>query len=287
MNSKETIAYKLRKINLGDKVARLFLIILSVASIYPVIFVASTSFRNQNDFYNNIWGMPKGLYLDNYVKAIFDGHIAEYFMNSIIITGISLVFILIISILSAYGLSRLQVPCTEIIIVILFMCQMLPQEAMLIPLYVICSKIGILQVDYLSTIIPYIGWSLSGSIIMLKVFFDTLPGELLEAARIDGCNEFQAMTRIVAPLMKPSILTVLMFAFCGCWGELMWAQQSTLLTDTGIPLTVGLLRFQGTYSIDWGQLTAAMVVVLVPLFIVFAFTQKYLVAGFTGGAVKG
>lgn len=287
MNSKGNKPFKLRKINLGDTAARIFLVVLSVASVYPVIFVLSTSLRNQNDFYNDIWGLPKGLYLENYVKAIFDGQIAEYFINSIIITGTSLVFILIISILSAYGLSRLHVPCTEVIIVILFMCQMLPQEAMLIPLYVICSKLGILQVDYLSTIIPYIGWSLSGSIIMLKVFFDTLPGELLEAARIDGCNEFQTMIKIVAPLMKPSILTALMFAFCGCWGELMWAQQSTLLTNTGIPLTVGLLRFQGTYSTDWGQLTAAMVVVLVPLLVVFGFTQKYLVAGFTGGAVKG
>ena len=285
MNSKKK--FNLRKFNLGMILSRAFLIALAVASVYPLIFVISTSLRDQNDFYNNIWGLPEGLFLENYEKAIVDGHIAEYFLNSVIITGTALVFILIISVLAAYGLSRLKVPGTELIIVVLFMCQMLPQESMLIPLYVICSKLGILNVDYLATIIPYVGWSLSGSIIMLKVFFDTLPGELLEAARIDGCTEFQTMTKIVAPLMKPSILTALMFAFCGCWGELMWARQSTLATEVGIPLTVGLLRFQGTYSTDWGQLTAAMVIVLVPLLIVFGFTQKYLVAGFTGGAVKG
>lgn len=287
MSSDHVMVHKRKKINAGDTAVRIFLVLLCIICVYPIIFILSTSFRTQNEFYNNIWGLPQSLYLDNYVSAVADGHIAEYFVNSIIITIISLVFILIFSILSAYGLSRLHVPHTELIIVVLFICQMLPQEAMLIPLYVLCSKLGLLRIRYVSTIIPYIGWSLAGSIIMLKVFFDTMPGELLEAGRIDGCTETQAMFRIVMPLMKPSICTVMMFAFCGCWGELMWAQQSTLLTDKGVPLTVGLLRFQGAYSTNWGLLTAAMIIVLIPLFLIFSFTQKYLVAGFTGGAVKG
>ena len=280
-----------KKINtpefVGMTIMRIFMILLSVCSLYPILFILFTSMKSRNEFYQSVWALPSRFNIGNYVDAIVSGHIGEYFINSVIITGISLIFILIFSILSAYGLSRLHVPGCELILLLLFVCQMLPQEAMLIPLYVVSSKYGLFQIPYISTIIPYIGWTLAGSIVMLKMFFDTFPQEIVEAARIDGCTELQTMIRVVAPTMKPSICTVMMLAFCGCWGELMWAKQSTLLTDKGITITVGLLRFQGANSTDWGMLTAAVIIIIIPLLIVFCFTQKYLVAGFTGGAVKG
>ena len=149
------------------------------------------------------------------------------------------------------------------------------------------TKMSILKVTYLSQILAYAGWSLPGTIIIMKNFFQSIPGELLEAARIDGSSEVNTMVKVILPLMKSSVMTCIVMNFSFAWGELMWAQISTLLTDKGIPLTVGLLNFQGEFGTQWPPLCAAIIMILIPLFILFGFAQKYFVAGLTAGSVKG
>lgn len=151
----------------------------------------------------------------------------------------------------------------------------------------IISKSGLLNVPHAPTIFLYVGWLLPGSIIILTNFFKTLPVELLEAARIGGSSELKTMQKIVLPLMKTSISTCLVFNFCFVWGELMWAQIVTSFTDKGIPLTTGLLNFQGQYTRDWVTMTAAICIVMIPMYVLFLFTQKYFVKGLTSGSVKG
>ncbi len=151
----------------------------------------------------------------------------------------------------------------------------------------ICSKLGITKVTYLPQIVAYVGWCLPGTIIIMKNFFMSIPVELLEAARIDGSGEVKTMTKIALPLMKSSILTCVVFNFCFAWGELMWAQLSTVASSKGIQITVGLLNFQGIYGTNWPLLCAAIIMILTPLFVLFAFTQRYFVAGLTSGGLKG
>lgn len=204
-----------------------------------------------------------------------------------IISAASLVSIQVLALLAAYALSRLKIPHVEIFLMALLLMQVLPTESMIIPLYIIVSKLHLLNIPYISTILGYVGWSLPGTIIILKNFFDTVPSDLLEAARIDGSGELNTMGRIILPLMKGPMVTCLIMNFTYVWGELMWAQVTTLLTDKGVTITVGLLNFQGQYGTNWPLLTAAIVMILVPLIVIFVVLQKYFVAGLTAGGVKG
>ena len=273
--------------NISVWVMRLILILFAVCSIFPVLFAIFTSFKNNQEFYKNIWAMPESFHFGNYITALIDGKIGEYAINSVIISAVSLFLVLLIAILAAYALSRMNLPGATTFLVLLILIQILPTESLIIPEYMIVSKLGLLKTRYWAMILPYVGWMLPGTIVILANFFKTIPMELIEAARIDGASEFQTMTRIIAPLMKSSIATCLGFDFCFVWGELMWAQIATLVKEDGIPLTIGLLNFKGLYSTDWGATAAAICIITIPLYVLFLFTQKYFIEGLTAGSVKG
>lgn len=266
---------------------RVILIAMVIAWIYPIIFSLMTSFKSLDEFFANIWALPKHLGIENFVKAFSQGHIGEYFMNSIIIAAVSLASIEVISVMAAYALARLRIPHTGIIILLCFAIQLLPTETIIIPLYMMMSKTGMLGTMYLPIIIAYVGWSIPGTTVILKNFFDTVPKELLEAARIDGSGEIRNMFKIVLPLMKGALATCIVMNFTFVWGELMWAKTATLTTDTGLPLTVGLMNFKGEYGTDWPLLCAAICMIIIPLYLVFLFLQKYFVSSMTAGSVKG
>ncbi|RHP30096.1 carbohydrate ABC transporter permease [Lachnotalea sp. AF33-28] len=268
-------------------ILRLLLLCFSVIYIYPVIFAVITSLKTLPEFYTDIWALPKNFLYGNYIEAFFTGKIGEYFLNSVIIAVCSILAIQVISTMAAYALTRLRVPHTNLILLILFALQILPTETIIIPLYVEMSKIGFLRMQYVPIIIAYVGWSIPGSAIILKNFFETVPKELLEAARIDGSGEVKSLFLIVLPLMKSAVCTVSIMNFNFVWGELMWAQIATLLTDKGLPLTVGLLNFKGQISTNWPQLCAAICIVILPLYLIFLLMQKYFIAGLTAGGVKG
>lgn len=276
-----------KKIPAGYILLCLAVVLCLVVYIFPVAFAAITSLKSTDEFYASIWALPKEFLVSNYAKAFSVGKIGTYMMNSVIISAASLVSIQVLALLAAYALSRLKIPHVEIFLMALLLMQVLPTESMIIPLYIIVSKLHLLNIPYISTILGYVGWSLPGTIIILKNFFDTVPSDLLEAARIDGSGELNTMGRIILPLMKGPMVTCLIMNFTYVWGELMWAQVTTLLTDKGVTITVGLLNFQGQYGTNWPLLTAAIVMILVPLIVIFVVLQKYFVAGLTAGGVKG
>lgn len=266
---------------------RLVLVFLGLLFVYPLFFSFQTSFKTMNEFYTNMWAMPENWLFSNYVTAWIQGRIGEYFLNSVIISIGSIIFIETFAIMAAYALSRLHIPYVEGIILFFFVIQMLPTETIISPVYLMMSKAGLLKIPYLPIVLGYVGWSLPGTIIIMKNYFDTLPKDLLEAARIDGAGEITTMFKIIFPLMKGAVATCIIMNFTAAWGELMWARTATMTTNKGIPLTVGLLNFQGTYGTDWPLLCAAIIIIAVPLYIMFLFLQKYFVASLTSGSVKG
>ncbi len=276
-----------KKLDLSVWVIRFILILFAICSVFPLIFAVLTSLKNNQEFYKNIWALPETLKIENYFTAIIDGKIGEYAVNSIVISAVSLFLVLLLAILAAYALSRMNIPGATMLLVGLILIQILPTESLIIPEYMIVSRLGLLKTKYWAMILPYVGWMLPGTIVILANFFKTIPMELIEAARIDGASEFKTMTRIIAPLMKSSIATCLVFDFCFVWGELMWAQIATLVKEEGIPLTIGLLNFKGLYSTDWGATAAAICIITLPLYVLFLFTQKYFIEGLTAGSVKG
>ena len=266
---------------------RVILMLMAVIYVYPIIFAGITSLKTLPEFYQDIWALPQKFLYQNYIDAFYTGKIGEYFFNSIFIAASSIALIQLISTMAAYALTRLKIPFTNQILLLLFALQILPTETMIIPLYVEMTKMGFMKMQYAPMILAYVGWSIPGSTIILKNFFHTVPAELLEAARIDGCGEIRSLFKITLPLMKSAICTVATMNLNFVWGELMWAQISTLLTDKGLPLTVGLLNFKGQISTNWPQLCAAIIIVVLPLYTLFLFSQKYFIAGLTAGGVKG
>ncbi len=268
-------------------ITRIILILMVAVWIYPILFSLQTSFKTIQEFYVSIWALPEKLGITNYVKAFSEGHIGEYFINSIMIAVVSLILIETISIMAAYALARLKIPHPELIVLLCFAIQLLPTETIIIPLYMMMSKLGFLKMMYIPIILAYVGWSIPGTTVILKNFFDTVPKELLEAARIDGSGEISTMFKIVLPLMKGALATCIVMNFTFIWGELMWAKTVTITTTKGLPLTVGLMNFKGEFGTNWPLMCAAICMIVIPLYLVFLFLQKYFVSSLTAGGVKG
>ena len=271
----KSFLHKIRKTKAYVWVFRIILIFLGLVFLYPLIFALQTSFKTMKEFYLDMWALPQKLLFENYAVAWVQGRIGEYFLNSVIISVGTIILI------------ETFIPCVEGIILFFFVIQMLPTETIISPVYLLMSKMGLMKIPYLPIILGYVGWSLPGTITIMKNYFDTVPRDLLEACRIDGAGEVTAMFKIVLPLMKGAVATCTIMNFTAAWGELMWARTATMTTNTGIPLTVGLLNFQGVYGTDWPLLCAAIIVIAIPLYLMFLFLQKYFVASLTAGSVKG
>lgn len=275
--------------SLGDtvtrKISRIILILIVIASVYPILFVMLTSLKKTSEFYMNIWGLPSVWQFSNYATAWVTANIGSYFFHSIIIVGITMLVTLIIGALAGYALSRFHLRYAEGIMMLILVCTMIPSESTIMPMYLITSKIK-LTATHLALILPYIGWGLPMTIYIFRNFFNTLPTEMLEAARIDGCGEIRTFFVIAVPLMVPATLTNAIFLFVGWWGELLWASVE-LASSSMKTIPIGIVSFSAQFGTDWGALSAAVCIVLLPLVLFFISTQKYFVGGLTGGAVKG
>ncbi|MDR1801943.1 MAG: carbohydrate ABC transporter permease [Lachnospiraceae bacterium] len=278
-----------RKYQKGDgrarAISRTFLIIYSIIVAYPILFVVITSLKSTKEFYVNLWGIPKDIAWENYATAWKTANIGRYMVNSLIVVSITLVGTLIVGALAGYALSRLHLKYAELIMMAILACTMLPSEAILMPMYLITAKTHMLG-THISLIIPYIAWGLPMTIYIFRNFFDTIPSELLDAARIDGCTEVKAFARVAVPLMLPAIATNAIFIFVSWWGELLWATV-VLSASSMKTIPIGMVSFSAQFGTNWGPMSAAICIMLIPLIVFFCFVQKYFVQGLTGGAVKG
>lgn len=265
--------------------SRTVLLVFILVTIYPIVFVVLTSFKTNAEFYTNIWGLPLRWEWGNYPKAWVVASIGSYFGNSLVIVGLTVAASLFIGSLAGYALGRLKVPFAEPILFLILLCTMLPSESVLMPAYLTTNAMRITG-SWWSLILPYIGWGLPMTIYIFRNFFRTLPAELLEAARMDGCGEFATFWRISAPLMLPALATNGILLFVGWWGELLWASVELSASEMKT-IPMGIISFSAQFGTDWGALSAAVCIILLPLVVFFLFTQKYFISGLTGGAVKG
>ena len=280
--NKNRLAADDRKIRLFS---RGFIWLFILLTVYPIIFVMQTSFKKTSEFYTNIWGFPKVWALENYVNAWSVANIGKYMLNSLIIVVIVLLVTLFCGALAGYALSRFHIRFAELIMLLILLCTMTPSEGVIMPMYLMISKMKIVG-TFASMIVPYIGWGLPMTTYIFRNFFNTLPNELLESARIDGCSETKTFILIATPLMLPAIATNAIFLFVSWWGELLWATVE-LASSSMKTIPIGLVSFSAQFGTDWGTLSAAVCIVLTPLVIFFLFVQKYFIGGLTGGAVKG
>jgi ABC-type glycerol-3-phosphate transport system permease component len=282
MNTNSTLHKNVKLVT----IARVVMIIFSLIVAYPIFFVIITSLKTNQEFYSNIWFLPKDFQWRNYVQAWVVGKIGTYFINSIVVSVASVFFTCIVALIGGYALAKLYIPKSESIMMFFMTFTFLPGIAIYIPLYIQMSKMHLLN-SYLTLIIPYTAWQIPFSMYIFKKFFETIPIELIESARVDGCKEHQTFYKIVLPLVTPAIATVTVFNFISVWGELMWANITMAASVKYRTLPIGLLNFKGEMGVQWGQFAAGISIVIIPLVVVFIYTQKYFIQGLTAGAVKG
>ncbi|MEK3723331.1 carbohydrate ABC transporter permease [Paenibacillus sp. FSL H8-0034] len=265
-------------------IPRVTVLLLTLLTLFPLLFVLMTSFKSTQQFLQNIWALPERIEWFNYSKALIDGGIGRYLLNSTYVVSISIIGIVLFASLAGYALARLRIPKAELLMLFILIPTMFPSESIIMPFYIMMSELRLLNEAY-TLIFPFIGWGVPTATFILRNFFQSIPNELLEAAKVDGANDMLVFVKVIVPIMIPTLLTVAILNF-GLWGELLWTTVS-MSASVFRTIPLGIIAFQTQMGTDWGPLSAAICIVMVPLVIIFLCSQKYFVRGLTSGAVKG
>ncbi|RNF33568.1 carbohydrate ABC transporter permease [Paracoccus methylarcula] len=228
---------------------------------------------------------PSAMTLDNFRRVLTQTDFLSYFTNSLIVSLSTAAVTTMIAAAAGYAFSRFHFRGKPVIIAVMLVTQMFPLLMIIAPIYSIIAKLGLLN-SLSSLIIVYTAFNIPFATFLMQSFFDGIPGDLEEAAMIDGCSRFQALRKVIFPLTLPGLGATLGFVFTAAWSELLFALMLISSNDT-MTFPVGLLTFVSKFSVDWGQMMAAGVMALVPSCLFFLFIQRYLVQGLTSGAVKG
>lgn len=261
------------------------LILFFIACIYPLIWLVINSFKPQEELFSNTWGLPVKWTLDNYKHAVIDGKIGKYFFNSVLVSVVSVLGTIILSVMASYGLTRLKWKLSKLALSVFLLGLMIPTYGSVIPLYSMFNRVGILN-TYWAVIIPHITFAIPTAVFILTGFFIAIPGELEEAAIIDGCTLVQCFRKVIMPVVVPGVVTITVISFINIWNDLLFSQ--IFLTDKSMmPLPIGLTEFKGIYSTDYVGMIAAIVITVIPVIAVYVILHEKIIDGMVAGAVKG
>jgi multiple sugar transport system permease protein len=263
----------------------LILLTALVAVMMPIAFAISTSLKPYGDLfvYPPIW-IPSPPKWDNYVEALTFVPFNVYFLNSAIITGFDIVGKLLSCSLVAFAFSRLRWWGRDTLFIVMIATLMLPPQVTLIPQFVIWKELG-----WVDTFVPLIVPNFLGGPFMtflLRQFFMSIPPELDDAARIDGCSSFGIFWRIILPLSRPALMAVTVFVFNATWNEFL-TPLIYLHSKSNLTIALGLRAFQSEHGPEWHLVMAASLVTMLPILLVFFFGQRYFIQGVVFTGVKG
>jgi len=277
---------------LSDRVRRqqryLFVAGLAVTVVYlvPVYWMINTSFKQAGD----IFAVPPHLIpmpptIASYEQAVFsDTDIARGLANSAIIAIGTTLITLLVALPAAYGLARLRMRFVPVILMLFLIVQMVPSVNLALPMFVLFSSVGLLN-SYVGLIIANCSLAIPLAVTILRPYFLNVPSEIVEAAKIDGCNELTAFWRVAVPISTPGVITVAVVSFLAAWGEFVFGLA--LATDEKYqPITVVLAGLTNAFGTKWNDLMAVSAVIALPVIVAFVFLQRYTVAGLTEGATK-
>ncbi|MEO0562860.1 MAG: carbohydrate ABC transporter permease [Chloroflexota bacterium] len=265
-------------------VIALQMLLLAVVLV-PFFWMFSVSLKPPDEPFAvpaRLW--PESPTLDNY-RTAFRPEFRRYFLNSVLISGATVLISVSAGLLAAYSFSRFTLRLFTVVLVGIILAQMFPVGAMIIPIYKVMRDLGLLD-TYAALILAYITITLPVAIWMLRGFMANIPRDLEEAAMVDGATRIQAFIRVVVPLARPGIIATSVWIIVVTWQEFLFALAFTNRPEMRT-LSVGMNDFIGQYGIRWGELMASSVMVSVPVIVLFFFLQRYFVEGLTAGATKG
>ncbi|MDW8101196.1 MAG: carbohydrate ABC transporter permease [Anaerolineae bacterium] len=258
---------------------------LLIFALAPLVLAWFTAFKTGEQIIFNPFGPPIPPHFDNLIEAWIVGKFNVYFMNSLIISVSDVIIMLIVAPLAGYAFGRMKFPGQRILLFLFLGGLTITVTAIIIPLYLIMRDFHLLN-TYYSVIVADVALAAPFFIFMMRAFFKDIPNELDDAARIDGCSEFKVFWHIMLPLAKPGLLTVALLEFLWSWNDLL-LRLIFLTNDDLRTLTVGMLFYQGRFSIDYGLMAAGVLIISAPVILMFLVFQRSFVQGLTGGALKG
>jgi len=266
-----------------------WLILASIISVFPIVWVVSTSLKYKEDVYQTtrIEVIPSRPNFSNYVEVLTmnNGIFLTWFRNSALVAGATALFGVLLAASAAYAFSRFSFRTKKTLIFFFLVTQMFPGAVLLVPLYFLLQRMGLLGTFY-GLIIAYCTVSLPFGVWMLKSYFDTIPKSLDEAGIVDGLSIFGVFWRIIVPLSLPGIAVTAFFAFLTAWNEYMFA-LAFMTGEKNYLLPVGMAAaFGDQYQTFWHLMAAGSVLTTLPVLAVFVFAQRFLISGLTQGGVK-
>jgi multiple sugar transport system permease protein len=256
---------------------------LAAITLAPFIWMLLTSFKELGDIltYPPKW-LPGRFILDNYVNAFEAAPFGRYYLNSLFVAVAVTLGQMVTCSLAAYAFARLQFRGRDILFYIFLATMMIPGQVTMIPSFLMLHWLGWID-TYAALIVP--GLASAFGTFLLRQFFLTIPREIEDAAKIDGCSRFATLWRIILPLSRPALATLAIFTFMGVFNDFLWALV-VVSSDDLKTVQLGLAIFRDRYQTDWGQLMAGSVAATLPILVVFFCAQKYFIAGITMSGLK-
>jgi len=268
-------------------------ILIFLIIIFPFFWTIITSFKKEQEIFAfPPTFFPRVFSFDSYKAQIGGGDIIgqsdfnmfHSFGNSIIISFGALCISVLLAVPASYGIARYLFKGKNIIILIFLVTQMLPVSVLLTPMFIMFKNMKLLNTPF-SAIIADATIGIPFSVLILKNYFASIPGEIQEAAIIDGCSRFGAFLKIMIPVAIPGVIVCGVFSFLYAWGDLAYG-MTFIQNQKNRPITAGIFNFMGQYGTKWSYLTAFAVVTIIPVVLIFVFMQRYIISGLTRGAVN-
>lgn len=262
------------------------ILVFLLVQIYPVIWLFVASIKPTVELSSQPFALPKTITFDNFAKVLGDGNIGTYMWNSLKVTGISLLLIILLSATAGYALSKFRVRGKRKIYSFFTFGIMIPVQITLIPLFIFYSKMGILNTSF-ALILPQVGFALPLSVMMFVSFYEFVPDELIEAAIVDGCSPFRTFVQIVFPLARNTVITIASMYSILIWNDFIFA-NTFVSENSAKTVAMGLKDYVGAFgNVDWGATFAAIAISILPPLIIYFALNKWVTAGMTAGATKG
>lgn len=291
------VANKRNQFNLSKILIYIVLIMMALTVIIPVAWVFLASIKETSEFYGNPWALPKGIYFQNFVDAFEKASMGDYFLNSIVVTVVALLLLLVVALPAAYVLARYRFFGSKLCNILFMGGLFINVNYIVVPIFLMLvdadkfiknyfnegfflNNLYVVALIYASTALPFTIYLLSG-------FFSTIPKEYEEAAFVDGSSYFRTMISVMMPMARPAVITVILFNFLSFWNE--YIISMTMLTKDSKTLPVGLMQLMQAQkaAANYGRLYAGLVIVMLPTLILYILVQKKLTEGMSLGGLKG
>ncbi|MEU9014045.1 carbohydrate ABC transporter permease [Streptomyces sp. NPDC048479] len=262
------------------------LVVWAIMVIMPLLWSVMTSFKSDKAIFTSPWSLPDSLHFENWSRAWSQAHMSDYFLNTVLVVGGSLVGTLLLGSMAAYVLARFDFPGNRFIYFLFIGGMSFPIMLALVPLFFVLNNIALLNTLH-GLILVYIAYSLPFTVFFLTAFFRTLPTSVAEAAMIDGASHTRTFFQVMLPMARPGLISVGIFNFLGQWNQYMLPTVLNTDPDKKV-LSQGLVELavsQG-YKGDWSGLFAGLVMAMLPVLAAYIIFQRQVVAGLTAGAVK-